>query len=294
MGDSSGGDCSEMICPYEVGTLCTIVTRLLRARLGVADLDCTFVHRLPGWTPPTSRAITTGTPSALERAFATAPSVSARASKGTRARAAPAVGVPAGAAATARASTSRSSLLARRRAPFGATPPKDRFVVPLFMAELLRLRASAVVLLLCCCCAAVVLLLLLLLLLLRCAVPRYFSVYDCVDFAADNGTASHAVQDELYSDAKTFSESASRLWNHHKSMACVCDAGYTDVDCSRRMCPRANDVMDERASTAWAMTRFQVGLNFTPRPDTHPPTHTPTHLSAVKCSLSCTSFIAVC
>jgi len=53
-------------------------------------------------------------------------------------------------------------------------------------------------------------------------------------------------EQELATDAKTFSDAASHLWDNHKSMACVCDPGFTDVDCSRRMCPKSNDVMNER------------------------------------------------
>jgi len=35
-------------------------------------------------------------------------------------------------------------------------------------------------------------------------------------------------------------------WDNHKTRGCVCDPEWGDVDCSKRMCPYGNDIMDHR------------------------------------------------
>jgi len=47
----------------------------------------------------------------------------------------------------------------------------------------------------------------------------------------------------FFTDPKTFPD---RQWDNRKIRGCVCDATYGDVDCSKRLCPYGNDVLDVR------------------------------------------------
>jgi hypothetical protein len=66
--------------------------------------------------------------------------------------------------------------------------------------------------------------------------------------------------DELYEGMKTADTVLSyvtTLWDAKKSRACVCDPHYTEIDCSRKMCPKGNDVMDTRLDTSDDVT-YQI------------------------------------
>lgn len=53
-------------------------------------------------------------------------------------------------------------------------------------------------------------------------------------------------------DTKTFNQ-----WDYQKTRACVCDPEFGDVDCSKRLCPWGNDMMDRRDDLNVAL-KYQV------------------------------------
>lgn len=60
-----------------------------------------------------------------------------------------------------------------------------------------------------------------------------------------------------------------RGWDNHKTRGCVCDPEWADVDCSKRMCPHGNDIMDHRedVSTAQIYHAQSISLTLASGPD---------------------------
>ena len=77
----------------------------------------------------------------------------------------------------------------------------------------------------------------------------------CPNDCSGHGTCEY-IEDLGYStvwnhyQATDFQDYTKKLpyyaWDKTKTRGCVCDAQYTDVDCSKRMCPHGNDVLDVR------------------------------------------------
>merc|ERR1711988_618781 len=64
-------------------------------------------------------------------------------------------------------------------------------------------------------------------------IPKYGSIYD-------HGTATDYYQ-SMYLTAENY-----HGWDNLKTRGCVCDPGWLDVDCSKRICPHGNDPMTVR------------------------------------------------
>jgi len=80
----------------------------------------------------------------------------------------------------------------------------------------------------------------------RTACPNDCSGHGTCEYIEDMGfaaTYNDYSNVGFMSDAKTFDYKG---WDSAKTRGCVCDAQYGDVDCSKRMCPYGNDILDIR------------------------------------------------
>lgn len=63
----------------------------------------------------------------------------------------------------------------------------------------------------------------------------------------------------LYYESKTFPYHA---WDRKKERTCVCDPQYGDFDCSKKMCPYGNDILDARDDQTLALKKQKQAINF--------------------------------
>lgn len=76
----------------------------------------------------------------------------------------------------------------------------------------------------------------------------------CPNDCSEHGTCEYIGDVPLKQNMKAFDEAFthSSLWDANKSRMCVCDAGYTGIDCSTKICPFGNDPLNRlnEANTA--------------------------------------------
>lgn len=84
------------------------------------------------------------------------------------------------------------------------------------------------------------------------------SIWDYEEADAANNRISYTSSNR--DSAKSFDY---RYWDKTKTRGCVCDPEYADVDCSKRMCPYGNDVMDHRPDTTDAFVYHTQRITFT-------------------------------
>lgn len=80
----------------------------------------------------------------------------------------------------------------------------------------------------------------------RTSCPNDCSGHGTCEYIQDMGFAANYADFNnkgFESDKKTFEY---HTWDSGKTRGCVCDAQYGDVDCSKRMCPYGNDILDVR------------------------------------------------
>jgi hypothetical protein len=70
----------------------------------------------------------------------------------------------------------------------------------------------------------------------------------------ENTPFDGSVNGKFVDDAVTFT---TYQWDNYKTRGCVCDPEYGDIDCSKRMCPYGNDMMDRRPDLSQPL-KYQV------------------------------------
>lgn len=68
--------------------------------------------------------------------------------------------------------------------------------------------------------------------------------------------------EDFKSDAETLSYP---WWDETKTRGCVCDAQYTDIDCSKRLCPYGTDILADREDVLMMEDKYHVQtISFVP------------------------------